>query len=472
VSVFAFLLLLPMARAQMPPEKQRLAAWVDQNEARLKQINRNIWSYAEVGLEETKSSRELQDFLRANGFQVQAGVAGMPTAFVASYGSGKPVIAILAEYDALPGLSQQPEPVRAARPDAANGHGCGHSMFGTASTAGAVALKHLMAEKKLPGTIRLYGTPAEETLIGKIYMVRAGLFDDVDAVLAWHAGDKTASDFATAKAMVSAKFRFRGLPAHASVSPHEGRSALDAVELMNIGANYLREHVREDARLHYVVTDGGGQPNVVPPQAEVWYFVRADRHLDMERYWKRLNDIARGAALMTATELAVDVVTSTHEVLPNLPISKLIHRNLELVGPPPFDEADRQFALRTQEALVPRPEKALSEKIEPLPAEPERGRGSTDIGDISWKVPTGGFRVATYTFGAPAHSWQIVACGAAPIGEKGMLVAAKTMALSAYDLLESPEELAAARKDFEERRKGTTFTSLVPEGQKAPARIR
>jgi aminobenzoyl-glutamate utilization protein B len=396
----------------------------------------------------------------------------MPTAFIASYGSGKPVIAILAEYDALPGLSQTAEPKRTPRPEAAAGHGCGHSLFGTASAGGAAALRHAVAGAGLPGTIRLYGTPAEETLIGKVYMVNAGLFEDVDAVLAWHPRDRTQSGYASSKAMVSAKFTYHGLPAHASVSPHQGRSALDAVELMNIGANFLREHVREDARIHYVVTDGGGQPNVVPPSAQVWYYVRADLHADLERYWRRLDDIARGAALMTATTVEIAIDTSTHEVLPNLPLSRLLHRNLELVGPPRFDDADRAFALRTQQDLAPRPEQPLADGIEPLPAEPERGPGSTDVGEISWKVPTGQFSVATYTLGAPAHSWQVAACSGGPIGEKGMLVAAKVMAMSALDLLTSPEELAAARADFEQRIEGTTFTSLVPKGQRAPARIR
>ncbi len=303
-------------------------------------------------------------------------------------------------------------------------------------------------------------------------MVRAGLFDDVDAVLAWHPDHRTKVTFASSKAAVSAKFTFRGLPAHASVSPHQGRSALDAVELMNIGANYLREHVREDARIHYVVTGGGGQPNVVPPEAQVWYYVRADSYADMERYWQRLNDVARGAALMTGATLEVQVDTATHEVLPNRPLSRLIQRNLELVGPPQFTDADREFARRTQEDITPRPEKALADTIEPLPAQPEKNPGSTDVGDISWKVPTGQFTVATYTFGAAGHSWQIVACSATPIGEKGMLVAAKVMALSAYDLLTSAEERAAARKDFEERSRGLRFYSLVPPGQKPPAKIR
>ncbi len=458
--------------AQMPPRKQHLVEWVDAHKTELVRINRNIWTYAEVGLEEVRSSRELQDFLRANGFAIEAGVAGMPTAFVASYGSGEPVIAVLAEYDALPGLSQTSEPVRSPRSDATAGHGCGHSLFGTASTGGAVALRHLMEQENLSGTIRLYGTPAEETLIGKIYMVNAGLFDDVDVVLAWHAADRTRSSYASSKAMVSAKFTFSGLPAHASVSPRQGRSALDAVELMNVGVNYMREHVGEDARIHYVITDGGGQPNVVPARAQSWYYVRADRHADVEGYWQRLNDVARGAALMTGTQLEVAIDTSTHEILPNLPLSELIHRNLELVGPPRFDDADREFARRTQEPLTPRPEQPLADAIEPLPAEPERGPASTDIGDISWKVPTGGFTVATYTYGAPGHSWQIVACGAGPIGEKGMVVAAKVMALSAFDLLTEPEELSAARADFERQRKGTTFTSLLPKGQQAPASIR
>jgi aminobenzoyl-glutamate utilization protein B len=404
---------------------------------------------------------------------VELGVAGMPTAFVASWGRGSPVVGLLAEYDALPGLSQDAVPEQRERQGAEAGHGCGHSIFGTASVAAAIAARQALDQSGAPGTIRLYGTPAEETLIGKVYMLREGLFRDVDVVLTWHADDRTAADFNYSKALASAKFRFRGLPAHASVSPHEGRSALDAVELMNVGTNFLREHTREDARIHYVITEGGGQPNVIPAEAEVWYYVRADKHADVERYFERVGEIARGAALMTRTTLEpVQVDTDVHEVLPNRTLAEVVHRNLQQVGPPAFTEGERAFARRTQEPLARPFEKSLADGIEPLPAAPGQEPGSTDVGDISWHVPVGALNVASYTWGAPAHSWQIVACTGMSIGEKGMLVAAKTLAGTALDLIASRELLSQARHDFRKVRDPLEYRSLIPEGQRAPAAIR
>lgn len=456
----------------MSEEKKVAVKWIDENAATLKKVNQNIWSHAEIGLQEFKSSQELQSLLRANGFTIEAGVADMPTAFVASFGSGKPVVGILAEFDALPGLSQQAVPDRKPREGIDAGHGCGHSVFGTASTGAAVAVKQLLAARKLPGTIRLYGTPAEETGIGKTFMLRAGLFDDCDAILSWHAGDRTASSFSYTKALASVKFTFRGLPAHASTSPHDGRSALDGVELMDIGANYLREHVKEDARIHYVITNGGGQPNVVPPLAEVWYYLRANKHLDVEQYFKRLEEIARGAALMSGTTMTLEVQQDSHEVLPNRPLSELIQRNLELVGPPRFTEEEKAFARKLQEGMKPQPELAVSETIEPLPAEPRQTLASTDVGDVSWKIPVGQLTAATQNVGAPGHSWQIVACTGTSIGEKGMLVAAKALAASAVEIYLRPEIVSAARADFEKRKAGYPFMSLLPEGRKAPKSIR
>lgn len=462
----------PRGAALTPPKREALA-WIDANAETLKRVNRDIWTWAETGLEEVRSSKALMDLLAANGFSVEAGVAGMPTAFVASFGRGKPVISILAEYDALPGLSQDAVPERRERAGVAAGHGCGHSVFGTASTAAAIAVKQAMASAGLAGTVRLYGTPAEETGIGKTYMLLDGLFADSDIVLAWHASDRTASSYAYSKANVSVKFRFAGLPAHASTSPHEGRSALDAVELMNVGVNYMREHVKEDARIHYVVTQGGGQPNVVPPSAEVWYYIRANKHDDVVRYYEWVREIAQGAATMTRTTLAeVRVEADMFEVLPNRTLSEVIHDNLVLVGPPRFTDEEKAFARRTQEPLGRRFDRALSEEIEPLPDEPWQGVASTDVGIISWFVPVGQLTAATYTFGAPGHSWQIVACTGTSIGEKGMMVAAKALAGAAVDLLQSPALVERARADFTTIREPLTYVTLIPEGQKAPKTIR
>lgn len=463
---------LPSAHAAEPAAAKAVALrWVDENAAALSALNRKIWSHAEIGLEERKSAGEIIAVLRSHGFTVEEGVAGMPTAFVASFGSGKPVIGILAEYDALPGLSQEAVPERRPREGVAAGHGCGHSVFGSASTGAAVAVKQVLAGRRLPGTIRLYGTPAEETGIGKIYMLRAGLFDDADAVFAWHADDRNATTFSYSKALVSMKYRFHGLPAHASTSPHQGRSALDAVELMNIGANYLREHVKEDTRIHYVITKGGGQPNVVPPEAEVWYYLRSNKHADVETNFKRLEDVARGAALMTGTTVEISVQSDTHEVLPNRPLAEVIQRNLEQVGAARFTEEEKAFARKTQEGLSPKPGAPLSEAVAPLPAQPIQETHSTDVGDVSWAVPVGQLTAASYTLGAPGHSWQIAACTGMSIGEKGMLTAAKVLAASAVDALVRTEVVAAARQDLDARKAGYAFVSLIPKGQQAPKAI-
>lgn len=464
---------VPVTVQAQEAAKAAAVTWIDGHAETLSRINKNIWSYAETGLQEFKSSRELMDLLKANGFTVEEGVAGMPTAFVASYGSGRPVIGILAEYDALPGLSQDASSEQRERPGVEAGHGCGHSVYGTASTGAAIAVKQAIASGQVEGTVRLYGTPAEETLIGKTYMLREGLFKTDDAILSWHTGDRTAAGYGYSKAMVSVKFRFSGLSAHASTSPHAGRSALDAVELMSVGVNYMREHIEEDARIHYVITNGGGQPNVVPPEAEVWYYIRANKHQDVERYFKWVEAIARGAALMSRTTLAaVQIDADVHQKLPNRTLSEVIHQNLEQIGAPQFSAQEKDFARQTQAFLERKLDKALSETVEPLPEEPGQGLASTDVGDISWFVPVGNLRVASYTYGAPGHSWQIAACTGTSIGEKGLMVAAKVLATSAIDLYLSPQLREKVQTDFQKIRDPLEYHTLIPEGQKAPKAVR
>ena len=454
--------------------RDAVIARVDQIRPRMLAVNQAIWSYAEQGLEEVRSSKELRDWLGENGFEVQAGVAGMPTAFVASYGSGKPVIAFLAEYDALLGVSQKAVPRREARedPKIVAGHGCGHSVYGTGSTAAAIALRHVMQDSRLAGTVRLYGTPAEETVDAKTFMLRAGLFDDVDVVLSWHTSDRTGASYAYSKAVADVRFTFDGTAAHASTSPHQGRSALDGIELMNVGANYLREHVPEDTRIHYVVTDGGGQPNVVPPRASSWYYVRANRHGTVETALARLIDVAKGAALMTGTQLSYTIGGDAHEVLPNRALALLIHDNLARVGPPRFDDKDRAFAREAQKDLEAIPDQALFEGIDPVPDVPVQRSSSTDQGDLSWHVPTGSLVVASYSLGAPGHSWQVAACTGTSIGEKAMTVAAKTLAATGLDLMTQPALFQKARESFREVRDPLTFNSLLPADAKPPASIR
>jgi aminobenzoyl-glutamate utilization protein B len=471
-SSIVFLCLAVVADAQVS-NKASVLAGVDDIRPRMLSVNQAIWSYAEPGLEETRSSKELIDWLAENGFSVRSDVAGMPTAFVASYGEGKPVIAYLAEYDALIGVSQKAVPHREQRDDPSiiSGHGCGHSVFGTGSTAAAIALAQVMALKKLPGTVRLYGTPAEETVDAKTFMLRDGLFDDVDVVLSWHTSDQTGASYRYTKAVLGARFSFDGVPAHASTSPEFGRSALDAIELMNIGVNYLREHVPQDTRIHYVVTNGGSQPNVVPPKAASWYYVRADRHDTVENVYARILDIARGAALMTGTELSYIVDGDAHEVLPNRALSDLINDNLQAIGPPLFDDNEKAFARETQKGLASIADRALFEGINPVPAEPGQGMASTDQGDLSWHVPTGSLTVASYAYGAPGHSWQVAASTGTSIGEKAMTVAAKTLAATGFDLMTQPALLEQARASFREVRDPLEFRSLLPEDARAPKAI-
>lgn len=449
---------------------------VDRRRGEILAVNQSIWEYAELGLEETQSSELLVSILKDAGFEVKTGVAHMPTAFVASYGSGHPIVGILAEYDALPGMSQKTVPYREPVTGGEPGHACGHSGLGAGALGAALAAKAALEKHGQEGTIRLYGTPAEETAIGKVYMLLDGQFSDLDVCLHWHPSSKNQSWSGSSKAVVSVKFTFHGTAAHASGSPESGRSALDAVELMNVGVNYMREHVNEDARMHYVITDGGGAPNVVPAAATVWYFIRADSHKDVEYNFKWINDIARGAAMMTRTELSVHVDTDCHEVIPNTPLSEMLYDNLVKVGVPDFTADEEAFARRLQQPLIEEFgtgfDLAIERTIRSLAESAEPAKGSTDVGDISWFVPTGGIRTACFVADSPGHSWQNVACIGSSIGEKGILYAARTLAVSAVELFERADLVEAARADFKARMRTRKYTTLIPEGQKAPVKIR
>lgn len=449
---------------------------VQQRAEDLKAVNQSIWNYAEIGLQETKSSQLLIEKLEAEGFQVKSGVADMPTAFVASYGSGHPIIGILAEYDALPGLSQKTVPYRESLSEGGAGHACGHSGLGTAALGAALAVKEAIDKHQLKGTVRLYGTPAEETGLGKVYMLLDGQFKDLDICLHWHPSNNTNVHLGSSKALVSVKFTFTGLPSHASVSPESGVSALDAVELMNTGVNFMREHVKEDARMHYVIIDGGGQPNVVPAKATVWYYVRADAHEDLERYYRWVVDIAKGAALMTRTKLSIQVDTDNHELIPNTPLSELIHEKLTVIGPPEFSAEEKAFARRIQQPLIEEFGQtfpvAIDSRVHTLVESRSSSKGSTDVGDISWHIPTGGLRTTCFAAGNPGHSWQNVACIGSSIGEKGILYAAEALATTAVALLENPALVKEAKADFDQRMKDRKYITLIPKGQKPPVKIR
>jgi len=460
-------------------------SFLDQKAQELFQISDAVWDYAELGFKEYKSSKIQADYLEQNGFSVERGVGGVPTAFVAQWGEGRPYIGFLGEYDALAGISQEVLPERKARVEGAPGHGCGHNLLGTAALGAALAVKEALAQMKVSGTVRYYGCPAEELLAGKVYMARAGLFDDLDVAITWHPGSLNTVRLGTGTAMNSARFRFSGKTAHAAGDPHNGRSALDAVELMNVGANYLREHVINQARIHYVITNGGGQPNVVPADAEVWYYVRAPHRNQVEEIYDRLVDVAKGAALMTGTTFEIKFLTGCYEVLINDVLADVMWRSLQKVGAPKFDEKDMEFAKKLSETFdksvvdnlrrnPPFTEheelktQILNTTLVPPHGKGRSGGGSTDVGDVSWIVPTVQMSAATVPIGCPGHSWQNVASSGSSVGRKGMLVAAKTMALCALDLIEHPEEIKKAKAEFSEKTKDSPYKCPFPKEQELP----
>ena len=449
LSLFCILALGATAQKSTPDIKQDIISSIDKKQALYRKVALDIWNFAEVGYKEHKSSALLQQTLKENGFKVEAAVAGIPTAFVATYGSGKPVIGILAEFDALPGLSQQAIPEKKPLDGKDAGHGCGHHLFGTASVASGIEIKRMIENGTLKGTVKVYGTPAEEGGSGKVYMVRDGLFRDVDAVIHWHPADQNSITMTSALANKSAKFRFYGISAHASSAPDKGRSALDAVESMNYMINMMREHIPQEARIHYVITSGGKAPNVIPDFAEVYYYVRHPKRDVVVAIFDRLVNAAKGAALGTETKTDFEIIGGTHDLLINKTLAETMQKNLDRVGGVKYSAEELQFAKKIQATLndtFPNAERANA--IISLQAIPNAGGGSTDVGDVSYAVPTVGLRTATWAPGTPAHSWQAVACGGTEIGIKGMLVAAKTMALTAVDLFNDSSIIPKAKDEW------------------------
>ena len=429
-------------------------------------IAQQIWSLAELGYLEQKSSALLQSELTQAGFTVKTGVADIPTGFIASYGSGKPVIAIVGEFDALPGLSQAAVPTRQPIATSGAGHACGHHLFGTASTAAAIAVKQWLESQKKPGTIRFYGTPAEEGGSGKVFMVRAGLFDDVDAVVTWHPADNNGVSPVSNLANISAKFRFRGASAHAAAAPDKGRSALDGVEAMNAMVNLMREHVPQETRIHYVITEGGKAPNVVPDFAEVYYTARQPDIRTLDGIWERIINAAKGAALGTGTTMDFEVISAVYNVLPNDYLAAIQRKNLERVGGVTYTAEERAFAEQIRKTLS-EPMLPLGSEAQIQPVRTEVTYASTDMGDVTWRVPTVQLSAATWVPGTPAHSWQAVAAGGSTIGPKGMMVAAKTMALTAIDLFTDPTHVVKARAEFDRRRGGFEYRSRLDRAKPA-----
>lgn len=453
ISIFTVNLRADETTTQIPvtPADQLTLDFIDSRYEQIATISSELWDYAELGYQEEKSTAVLQKALADEGFTIASGVAGIPTAFVASYGSGKPVIGILAEMDALPGINQAAMPTRQLVEGKDAGQACGHHLFGAGSTEAAIAVKQWLKRTGSQGTIRLYGTPAEEGGSGKVYMVRAGLFDDVDAAIHWHPSDRNTAAAETTLANRSAKFRFYGVSAHAAGAPEKARSALDGVEAFNMMANLMREHVPQETRIHYVITEGGRAPNVVPDFAEVFYYLRHPDASQVRILWERLEQAALGAAQGTGTKVKWEIIHGNHPLLLNETLSKMMDAKLREVGGITYNAEEQAFADELFTSFTD-PENKMGSQAQVGEFKTGLSYGSTDVGDVSIAVPTVGIEVATWVPGTSAHSWQAVAAGGTTIGYKGASNAAKALALGAIELMQNKNLLNAARAEFDEQR--------------------
>ncbi len=469
-----------------------LPDWIEANQKTFTDLSDSVWGYAELGYKEVQSSKLLEEALEKQGFRLEKGVAEIPTAFIASYSKGEgPVIAILGEFDALPGLSQDCVPYRKPLHDGAPGHGCGHNLLGVAGIASVFALKEAMEAGELKGTIRYYGCPAEEGGAAKGFMAKAGLFDDVDVCITWHPDTLNSVMWGNFLANYRVVFKFHGKPAHAAADPYNGRSALDAVELMNVGVNYLREHMIPNARIHYVTINGGGTaPNVVPAEAASLYSVRTPKIEQLAPLFERVKDIAHGAALMTGTTVDIEIISGMSNLLMNETVNNVLQKELEAVGAPKFSPEDVSFAQELSKSIPPESfaESAPLYGMEPDEIEALKKQvlhegvmhpykpdiiepGSTDVGDVSWVVATGQITTACWTLGTPGHSWQVVAHGRTGIAHRGMLYAGKVMALAAKDFMQDAELVRKAKDEFQRRRSAVDYQSPIPDGVKPPLSI-
>lgn len=446
------------------PDKQAIISSVDKHSAELIALSDSIWNYAEPALHEYRSSKILMDYAGQQGFNVQRGVSGMPTAFIASYGAGRPVIGILGEYDALPGMSQKVSSKEEVLKEGAAGHACGHNLFSPGSLGAAIAIKELIQQGKIKGTVRFYGTPAEESIGGKIYMARDGLFNDLDACFDWHPDYQTKADLDGSLSMVDFTVEFSGISAHASSNPWDGKSALDAAQLFADGVEMLREHIRPTARMHYVFSDGGDVPNVVPAHAAVWMWIRDRKQADVEKIYERVQKIAEGAALMADVKYKITLNVGDYEMLVNRTGNMALNSNLQLLGPITYTPQEISFAKEIQRSMgidttgingVPLP---FKETVD----DPETG--STDVADVSWCTPDISLIVTTTPDNVPGHSWAVTSSCGMSIGHKGMLYAAKAMAMTMLDLYQQPELLAAVRKEFTEKKGDRVFKAMLPDG--------
>jgi len=463
-STLIFLVVSSQKKQQLSPNKQAILKSIENQQDLAIRLSDIIWETAETAMKETMSSNLLADYADMHGFKITKNVAQIPTAFIAEYGSGRPIIGIMGEFDALPGLSQKASPVKEALEPGAAGHGCGHNMFGVGSLAAAVAIKELIEAGKLKGTIRFYATPAEEDVGGKIYMARAGLFNDLDVCLDWHPGYETAASNQSSQAMVSYLFEFNGKSAHAASDPWNGRSALDAAELFSTGINFLREHVKPSVRMHYVYKEAGNVPNVIPDKASVWLWIRDSRRKGVAAVEERVFDIAKGAALMAGVKQESRLLSGDYETLVNEEGARLLNSNLQLIDSIKYTPEEIEFGkkIMKEAGLEYAGFKSAPKPLEPTKADPEGG--STDVADVSWVVPEISLIVTTTPNQAPWHSWVVVACGGMSIGHKGMLYAAKGLALTMVDLFENEKVRQEIRKEFETKKGNEIWKALLPDG--------
>lgn len=444
--------------------QKAVIASIDSKYEELTNLSDKIWGFEEIAFQETQSSAALIEYAEKNGFTVTKGVAEIPTAFVAEYGSGKPIIGILGEFDALPGLSQNTVPNKDPRNEGAPGHGCGHNLFGTASLGAATAIKELIEAGELEGTIRFYGTPAEEKYFGKLWMIRAGLFEDVDIVMDWHPSAETKADVQSSLALVDFMVEFFGQAAHASGDPWNGRSAGDALELYTDGINMYREHIKPTVRIHYHIQDAGKVVNVVPDYARIWTRVRDTRRANMEKVWKQVERMAEGAAIMANVDYKINLISGVHEVVVNRTGGAVMQKNLEYLGPITYTEEEVAYGKAIQKATG-KPEVGMDSEIKPLEETEEHPMGgSTDVGDVSWVVPTIRMGATVAPKDTPWHSWAVVACGGMSIGHKGLIQAAKALSMTMVNLYEDEKLRQAVKNEWKERVGDYVYKGIVPDG--------
>ncbi len=459
--LFILLITLPLSAQKMKGNKKAVVQAVDAQGDALIELSDAIWAHAEVAFEEGESSNLLANFAEQNGFNVERGIAGMPTAFVATYGSGKPVISILGEFDALPGISQKAQPTKEPLKAGAAGHGCGHNLFGAGSLGAAIAIKELIEDGKINGTVKFFGTPAEEKFFGKIWMVEAGLWNDVDINISWHPSSKTEADVQSTLSLIDFRVEFFGQAAHASGDPWNGRSASDALELYTTGINYYREHIKPSTRIHYHIEDGGQVVNVVPDYSKIWVRVRDPKQTEMKQVYERVKEMAEGAAIMANVEYKTSLISGIYEVLVNRAGGEIMQKNLELLGPITYTEEETVFAKKIQE-MTGKPQVGIDSQIRPLEETKEDpGGGSTDVGDVSWNVPNINLSVVTAPKDTPWHSWAVVACGGMSIGHKGMIYAAKAMSMTMLDLFENPKLVETVKNEFVERKGKSVYEAII-----------